>query len=99
MNEGEVYQDAKAAFEAESKEWEKLDVPHIWIQWKGTDVCADVRCTCGNDEDHHVDQSFFYEWKCPSCGKMWAIGCHVQMREILTSERLDTAVRRTHRRS
>jgi len=32
--------------------------PHAWIQWKGTDVCMDVRCSCGNHG--HVDADFAF---------------------------------------
>jgi hypothetical protein len=43
--------------------------PHAWIQWKGTDVCMDVHCKCG--EHFHIDGFFAYSVKCPSCGHIW----------------------------
>ncbi len=33
-----------------------------WIQWKGTDVCIDLHCVCGNNG--HVDGDFMYEVQC-----------------------------------
>ena len=49
--------------------------PHIWLQWKGTDVCCDVHCDCG--EMSHFDGDFFYFFRCPNCGKYWEVGTHV----------------------
>lgn len=49
--------------------------PHIWIQWKGTNVCCDVHCTCGAHS--HFDGDFFYFFKCPGCGQHWEVGTHV----------------------
>lgn len=47
------------------------DDPHAFIQWKGTDVCADVYCSCGHA--FHVDDDFVYAVKCPNCGKDWEL--------------------------
>lgn len=41
---------------------------HGWIQWKGTDVCMDVHCKCG--EHSHLDAEFAYYIKCPKCGSI-----------------------------
>lgn len=61
----------------------KLDndgtTPRCFIQWKGTDVCVDLYCTCG--QSHHFDGYFLYAWKCPTCGKCWEMGTEVRMRE------------------
>jgi hypothetical protein len=54
--------------------------PHIWIQWKGTDVCCDIHCTCG--ASHHFDGDFFYFFQCPSCKKYWEVGTHVLIYEV-----------------
>ena len=51
-----------------------------WIQWKGTDVCMDIRCECGNHS--HVDADFLYHWRCPDCKKAYAIGQTVALIEI-----------------
>lgn len=46
--------------------------PHVGIQWKGTDVCGDIRCPCGHTE--HMDGEFFYHWTCPECQQIYAVG-------------------------
>ncbi len=51
--------------------------PHCWIQWKGTDVCMDVHCECG--ELSHVDAEFAYKVKCPGCGKIWHVSPYVRL--------------------
>jgi hypothetical protein len=45
---------------------------HGWIQWKGTEVCIDLHCVCGNQS--HFDGDFFYHYKCPKCGAKYAVG-------------------------
>lgn len=50
--------------------------PHGWIQWKGTDVCMDVRCSCGFVG--HVDGYFGYFVKCPECNQHYEVNGHVQ---------------------
>jgi hypothetical protein len=50
---------------------------HGWIQWKGTDVCMDIKCRCGHAG--HVDTDFFYYYRCPSCGTVFAIGQVVKL--------------------
>jgi len=56
------------------------DKPHIWIQWKGTDVCCDVHCACGTMS--HFDGDFFYTFRCPGCGQYWEVGTHVSIYPI-----------------
>lgn len=51
------------------------DEPHAWIQWKGTDVCMDIRCPCG--ELGHIDGLFAYQIKCSACGQHYAVGTNV----------------------
>lgn len=38
---------------------------HAFIQWKGTDVCFDFYCDCG--EQGHFDGYFAYQFRCGSC--------------------------------
>lgn len=40
--------------------------PHLFIQWKGTDLCGDFRCECGNNQ--HIDAMFCYTIECDECG-------------------------------
>ena len=54
--------------------------PHAWIQWKGTDVCMDIRCKCG--ESSHVDDDFVYHVKCPHCGTIYMCNGHIELIEI-----------------
>lgn len=53
---------------------------HGWIQWKGTDVCMDVYCTCG--AHGHLDTDFAYFYKCLHCGDTFAVGQTVRLYPI-----------------
>lgn len=53
--------------------------PHGWIQWKGTNVCVDLHCVCG--EHSHVDGGFAYFFQC-KCGKKYALGQNIQLLEL-----------------
>lgn len=50
---------------------------HGWVQWKGTDVCMDVHCSCGHHG--HVDCMFFYHYECPECHAKYAVGQNVKL--------------------
>lgn len=50
---------------------------HGWIQWKGTDVCIDLHCSCGYHG--HFDGDFFYYYECPACHVKYALGCNVKL--------------------
>lgn len=45
--------------------------PHGWIQFKGTELCMDLNCECG--ELSHIDGEFVYTVSCPTCGREWAL--------------------------
>ena len=51
--------------------------PHAWIQWKGTDVCMDVDCSCG--AKFHIDAAFAYYVKCMGCNTVYEVGGHVKL--------------------
>lgn len=51
--------------------------PAAWIQWKGTEVCADLHCACGHHG--HFDGWFLYFYRCPECGVAYALGSTVRM--------------------
>lgn len=57
---------------------------HGWIQWKGTDVCMDVHCACG--ELTHLDGSFLYFLQCSACGKRYATGCNIKLIPLTDEE-------------
>lgn len=65
--------------------------PHGWIQWKGTDLCMDLRCVCG-DLTHLDSCSFAYLVQCRNCGRIYWPNAHISMTE-LTGEDRDAAIR------
>jgi len=62
--------EAKNSEEAFEMQNRRRDEPHGCIQWKGTEVCMDVYCECG--EHSHVDGWFAYHVKCPKCGAVYS---------------------------
>ena len=54
--------------------------PHAWIQWKGTDVCMDVHCACG--EQVHLDGYFAYHIKCGACGQVYECDGHIKLHPL-----------------
>lgn len=40
-----------------------------WIQWKGSDICADMECACGHS--FHVHGEFLYIIRCPACKQVY----------------------------
>ncbi len=55
----------------------RIEGPHGWIQWKGTNVCADIHCACGYHS--HIDAEFAYYVRCPNCGQNYAMGTYVML--------------------
>jgi hypothetical protein len=43
--------------------------PHVFVQWKGTDVCLDFFCDCGGGG--HYDGDFAYGLRCSECRTEW----------------------------
>ena len=60
------------------------DGPHAWIQHKGSNLCMDVWCICG--EHFHVDAGFCYYTKCPVCLRVYETGSHIKLIELTTDE-------------
>lgn len=54
-----------------SPDFSEIDGTHVFIQWKGTDVCLDFRCECG--AYGHFDGGFAYALRCGSCHRAWAL--------------------------
>jgi hypothetical protein len=69
---------------------DRIDGPHVWIQWKGTDVCADIYCACGHHM--HFDGDFMYFVKCAECSRVWEVGTHVRLYEVWPNEERVTMV-------
>lgn len=63
------------------------DKPHGWIQWKGTDVCMDIHCSCGALT--HIDDDFCYVIQCPECKRVWFVNGHIELVEITEIESID----------
>lgn len=61
--------------------------PHGWIQWKGTDVCMDVYCVCG--EHSHIDADFVYYAECPACHRVYFCNGHIEMVELTDQEKFE----------
>lgn len=68
--------DDKAMFE-EVERRTVVEGPHAWIQWKGTNVCADIHCDCGHHS--HIDEDFAYYVRCPKCHLVYAMGAYVKL--------------------
>jgi len=62
----------------------KIPMPNAFIQWKGTDVCMDCYCVCG--ESFHVDADFAYAVSCPFCKRRYEMSAMIEMREMDTDE-------------
>lgn len=56
-----------------------LPAPCGWIQWKGTNVCMDVRCDCRPDALMHLDAEFTYFLRCPYCRRTFYVDGHVRL--------------------
>lgn len=54
--------------------------PHLWVQFKGTDLCADFHCACGYHG--HLDVDFAYTVGCPECGRVYECSGHVELHDI-----------------
>lgn len=57
--------------------------PNVFIQWKGTDVCFDFWCDCG--EQSHYDGYFAYSFKC-KCGAIYEMPWTVYPIRVEASE-------------
>lgn len=51
--------------------------PNARVQWKGTDVCIDIRCECG--ARGHVDGASFYQYRCNHCGRVYGVSPYVRL--------------------
>ena len=59
---------------------DEMESPHGRIQWKGTNVCMDVYCSCGYHG--HIDDEFFYYYKCCKCNQVYSVGSNVKLTPI-----------------
>lgn len=54
--------------------------PDVFIQWKGTTVCGDFTCKCGNSA-HICGQDFMYWIHCQACDATWEVPHTIALRE------------------
>ena len=50
---------------------------HVFIQYKGTDLCADLYCECGTQ--WHAHGMFVYAVRCPGCGRDYELSAHIKL--------------------
>lgn len=62
----------------------KIPFPSAFIQWKGTDVCMDCFCVCG--DSFHIDAEFAYAVQCPHCARRYEMSAMIEMREMVVDE-------------
>jgi len=62
---------------------DEMDGPRAWIQWKGTQACMDVHCSCGYHGHVHGDFAYFYHCR---CGKVWSVGQNVRLHALTDDE-------------
>jgi hypothetical protein len=67
-------------------DWATRNLPNpcAFIQWKGTDVCADYYCVCGIF--FHVDAEFAYAVQCPTCKRRYEVSAMIELREMAADE-------------
>ena len=65
----------------------RVDGPHAYVQWKGTDACLDVRCACGGG--FHIDAEFAYIVRCPECKEAFGVGPYVKLVPLSEQEVAD----------
>lgn len=65
-------------------EYGSAGVASTHIQWKGTAVCMDVICECG--EGLHFDTWFAYHIGCHLCGRVYEVGHSVALRPTTEAE-------------
>lgn len=57
---------------------------HMFIQWKGTDVCLDFHCPCGTHS--HLDADFTYYVRCAGCGSIYQMGTQVIAKKVAPAD-------------
>ena len=79
--------------EAEKIEEKYEGKPRGFIQWKGTEVCMDIHCKCGNSS--HIDDDFAYHVKCPKCNTVYRCNPNIELIEIEEKSNIDIFVEKT----
>lgn len=66
------------------------NAPRIYIQWKGTEVCADIYCVCGTHG--HIDDWFMYYVRCKDCGQVYRVDHFIGMTPDYSEEGVERAI-------
>ncbi len=53
--------------------------PHVYIQWKGTNVCLDLHCECDAEDFGHFDGIGAYAIECHNCGRKWTLPMDLEL--------------------
>ena len=87
MKEYEMKYNFDIDYDSINKLQHDYDRPSGFLQWKGTDVCMDCYCICG--EQFHIDSDFTYYVKCPYCGSVYSCNPNIEFIKILNPELLN----------
>ena len=60
--------------------------PEAFLQWKGTNACLDLYCTCG--DQFHFDGHFASELTCGRCGQTWELPHMLALRAVDPSRQM-----------
>ena len=54
---------------------------NLFVQWKGTYLCADFVCPSCSKQDH-IDAEFCYAIECLACGGIWRLPVTLALERI-----------------
>ena len=54
--------------------------PNIWLQWKASDIFAEIVCVCG--QDGQLSGYHCYYARCGNCGRTFELDGHVKARVL-----------------
>jgi hypothetical protein len=55
--------------------------PHLFVQWKGTSICADFHCACGY-RGHMDREGFAYYVRCPECKQAYEVQSTIKLEAV-----------------
>jgi hypothetical protein len=62
----------------------RIEQPHTFVQWKGTELHGTAHCDCGTDNVIHRD--FAYEVDCGGCASHFHVNPHLLLTELSAEE-------------
>lgn len=66
------------------RELKRESKENVFIQYKGTDLCADIWCDCG--KHLHVDDYFAYAVQCPYCKAVYELPSFVNAVKVESTQ-------------